>query len=367
MKINITYILFALIVLIISDLEKIYSNVFINYFKYLIILLPLYYIFLGKKYKIVIPYYTFPYIFIAIWSLIFNPVNTLSGIVYIIVLLTPILFTSTKLIDQYNNLTLSLIGFSIVVYYLIINSNIIINQNYSLLYLTGRSDIPDYFLLPYIFAFFAIFYFLNKKYVFTLIFIAIGLTTGKRSTIIALVFTILMSIIIPKKYSNRKVNIIIGVTINLLIVAFIILFVSGHFDILFANELGIKAMGAFTSGRYYIYGYLLDHFNSLNIFDLSFGIGYGEVSYYIGEFFKKGHDWNAHSEILRLAIEIGIIGTIIFISLLYNLKNRNQLILTIFFNILLFFTNILTYPALMFLYFSLMNYYKNQNQINNTQ
>ncbi|WP_041262253.1 O-antigen ligase family protein [Flexistipes sinusarabici] len=364
MKSKIFFISFVVILFVIGDLQQEYPNFFVRYFKYMIFIVPFTYLLVLKKTNLMVQTFFYPFIFLIFWNVMFSPFSSLLNFRSLVVFIVPLLFFSTNLVENIYEKSLIKISIPIVIYFLIFKSQSAVNESLYDTLLSMNSSGAESFLLPFLLGFFAIFYFLINRYKLSFLFLAATLLSAKRSVIIACIAVILLSFFVPKK-SNKKSYLLLGLLLNFITIFVLFLFINGFFDGYLESFLGVKSIGAFTSGRFSIYTYVFNNFYDLSLWNKLTGIGYGEISFYIGNYFNKGA-WNSHSEVLRLMTEIGIIGSFIFITLLYNVRNKNQFLLTFFFNMLMVFTNILTYPVAMFLYLMMMYYFYNyeNNKIN---
>lgn len=346
---SIALIIYLVSLVIIGDLESETNSFFVRYYKYTIAIIPIFLFFLSSnKVNLNIIYSFLPIIFIFIWSFVFNIGITLTNFSSIIVLLSVLPAFFFKWNYNFDSRKIKYSFYIIGFVFFSFNIFTILNQNFSNFMLSGQSSNSESFLFPFILGIISFYFFLNKQLSLFIIFFILTFLTGKRSVFLALVLISFVQLI----FSNNvvfKYRIVIGLLFNLFSLLLIYFFSNGFFNDLLNDLIGIKSIGSFSAGRSSINSFVFDYFRNLSISDKLFGIGFGEISKYIGNYFYMGNSWNAHNEILRLLVEIGVLGLILFVYLLYKYTTPSTIFLLMFLNIIMLFTNVFIYPVVIFL------------------
>ncbi len=209
----------------------------------------------------------------------------------------------------------------------------------------------------FIFGFFAIYYWEQRKFskfLINLLFIVLSL---KRIVFLGVIVVIILSVL-PKKISNILTHKILLIGANLSFILITQMLTAGSFDENIRKHTGIGT-GEFTSGRTFLYSLVLDKdvFSGRNMF---LGIGQGGTSNILEKHFE--HNFLLHNDILKIVVEHGYLIFIVFFWLLYETKDEKILRLTIFLNLLYLTDNALIYQVVYLMYFVLSYLYIKESE-----
>ncbi|NVK53865.1 MAG: O-antigen ligase family protein [Flavobacteriaceae bacterium] len=351
-----------ILIVILGDLEAGSSNVFVVYFKYIILILPLAFLFIYDSRLYWNVQFLWPFFFIVIWSFIFNLNATVMKLATSIVILIPCIFYISGLKFKIRDNQLNVLFVWLGIYFLILKFNSIVSLSFDSFMLSGKSSEVESFLFPFILGFICLYFLLSNKKKNFVFFLILIFLTGKRSVFLAINIVLFIKIFNLQTYL-LKYKVLIGLLLNFVGLFVLFLFSNSFFNELFFELFGIKSIGAFSAGRSSIYSFIYSFYEGLTLYSQLFGIGFGSLQNYIGDFFFLDSGWNAHNDILRLLVELGFFGLCVFIVLIYKKLNEDQFIVVIFFNVLLFFTNSLIFPVVLF-YFLLIMFLRNDKKLN---
>lgn len=228
------------------------------------------------------------------------------------------------------------------------------------------ANLTMYLAFYIIFSMYIMFQKLNASLIFNMISLfaafSILFLAEQRTAFLALLITSIF-------YFKNKMKFI------LLIVILFLFLVANSFDLIniyindFKNQVGV--LGNYYTGnsigwRLNVWSLMIDPIKQ-NFF---YGHGLGSSNSFVGSIYY-GHSYTPHNEYIRLMYEVGIIGTIIYLSLffiiLYLSKNRRHykviLLLIVCYLACMITDNIIIIPEVSMLFFMLIGIYSNEKII----
>lgn len=144
----------------------------------------------------------------------------------------------------------------------------------------------------------------ERKYLFIiLVSLLIALMTGSRGSLVLNIMLIILYYILHLKFLDKKF--IIRISVIILVLIFSIIVFNSFFDLIGYNRL---LESGFKSARFETWSNSIDYILEHNLFFKGIGVGnymlsaYGEISYLT----------SAHNAFLHIAIEIGVIGSLVY-------------------------------------------------------
>jgi len=323
----------------------------LKYIKYIPLILGAFFIIYGNA-KIIISKknrsFIFPFIILIISSLVrplqYNSITFISITIFIssiILFLAPVnIRANLKIING-----ILIIGFLLLLF---LARKITFNFSLKSLIFSDTSSLETN-ISCFLFGFFTIFWFIEKKWKWGIINFILVLLTFKRIVVLGVIISYLFYKQPEKlKLFIRKPTVII--IINLIYVGLSLYIASGQFADFIISHFGVGA-GAFTKGRstfnHLILPYILNH---KSVFIT--GMGQDNLRLLLSS--KLGYPQLFHNDIVKLLLEHGIFVFIAFFYFLYKIPFR-LLPITIFFNVCMATDNILIYVSVVFCYFLLIN------------
>ena len=164
---------------------------------------------------------------------------------------------------------------------------------------------------------FAIFFLVQKQYIWFLLNVLLAIFAFKRIVIGAIVMVLVASLI-PGRSKKFIVNPYVITSVAVLIITVLIDLASGKYDALVSNHFGVSA-NQLLMGRQVIWAEALDAANySFETFVI-YGFGHGEVTSIL-QTLHSGRDILLHSDLLLVLLEHGFISFAVFVFLLNNQK-----------------------------------------------
>jgi len=195
---------------------------------------------------------------------------------------------------------------------------------------------------------FALYFFIQKKYLWFLIFSVFLILFLKRVVLLAIILCIL-TWLTPRNLRKFFLNPFVVTVISLLIVIISIDFAQGTYDQFIFNFFE-RSPNDLSKGRQLLWGSALSAIKFSYDGFILWGVGIGKVvsdlqtTLYMERVLL-------HSDLLSLVLEIGIIPFTIFIYLLNNQKNHDQRLISLYLVIMFVTDNVLIYQHVMFVYF----------------
>ena len=348
LKYNFTkiYVLLVIIFLTLSSSGLTFSN----YIIYLSSILFFFNLLLNNNFKIKLSVRSYAFWSLFIIGIISSLINfqeikfsNLSNLLFLLFGFLPFTFRySTAVNVKYINLFILLLYMlSQQIFSAEINFyNIILGENFS--------NLENNFH-PFLFGLFSIYFLNRKQYFFFFLNFVFSIISGKRIVIIAILLIIII-LMNPKKIRNIILSPITVVMCSLTYVLFSFLLSSNFFDDLIFDFTGFST-SFLTMGRSSFYATLFNyfHFDALQIL---FGNGFGTAS----RLSLDLTDNLVHNDHLKLFLEVGLIGLIIFIYLLVKYSKNKYL--AIYFITIMLTDNVIVYSYFIFLY----NFLEIENQ-----
>lgn len=214
--------------------------------------------------------------------------------------------------------------------------------------LIGSNSYFESGIQAFSFGLFCIFFLLRKKYTYVLFCLLFCLLSSKRSVFFGLLVVFLVYVS-PEHLKKIIFNRIFFLLLNLLWIGFSFFLVSGYFDQLAIEYMGVSA-SHLTQGRSTFNAIALEKQNAFNF--ISFQEGF--ISAALGDAIHGYHGADKillHNDILRMYLELGSVGLLMFFFALIpsaksfsSKRHRDEFFLVlIYINLLLFFDNILLY------------------------
>ncbi|WP_257293962.1 hypothetical protein [Endozoicomonas sp. YOMI1] len=199
----------------------------------------------------------------------------------------------------------------------------------------------------FVFPIFALYFFYSGNKRNAILALALSVLTLKRIALVGF-FIGFFYMLMPANIKNKRVVVVFfALTFNL-----IYLYASYFITTDYFNELSLYYTNTpaahFTMGRSAIYSALFD---GRSFFDHIFGSGLGKTYYIAADIYNTSIKYNLHSVILKLYYEIGILSLLTFVFFLYKNASKSAIPFVIYFNVLLFTDNVITYFFVMFFYF----------------
>lgn len=200
----------------------------------------------------------------------------------------------------------------------------------------------------FIFAFFLVYFITTKNLKLAMLALVLTILSLKRIALIGAIAALAVFYTQIEKIISRRTIALLAATLNVFTILLIQYSVTDDFnDLVFS--LTEQSANQFMMGRTVLYSYILKH-TSVNWL---YGLGPGGVYSYATTAFESSSRVLLHSDILKLAIEYGLIFLFAFIYLLYNNK-RVPLEQIVLLNIIMLTDNPLIYSAVMFMFFMIV-------------
>lgn len=198
----------------------------------------------------------------------------------------------------------------------------------------------------FIFGLFFCYFFLSKKYIFSIFCFLLVILTMKRIVFISCVLCVLLSLS-PKFIVDFYLKKIFLVLTNVFYLLFSYSFAAGYFDDIIRKVVGINATH-FSQGRTSLTSSIIPSLDE-NLTQLFFlGRGAGTVVDNLTLSFGSYH--LLHNDVLKVFYEYGFIAFICFFLLLYSVKSKESLIFALSLNVYFFTDNVLIYTHVLVFY-----------------
>lgn len=296
-------------------------------------------------------------LFLQIYNLDSINIRTFDEIFFI---MNPLLFVSAILMLDGGNLKWYInkiayiyLGMFIIRYADIITIKNIQSINFFKSYSPFESDYAQ------IFALFAVYFLINKKYGRYCIYLFLTILSMKRATVLILLLYPFAFIPLSRiKKLNRNIVMIIFVVFNLAFLGLMYSIINDDFNEFFYNYFG-KSLDAFTMGRTDIFKFLLQgNFNLMN--------GFGYTTYFLRDIISYPGFTVIHGEHVKIFLETGLVGIIGFFALFFrNVRNGKLLMLAILINSMFCFTHILDMSLILLVYFLITGSVLRESKENN--
>lgn len=198
----------------------------------------------------------------------------------------------------------------------------------------------------FIFGLFFCYFFLSKKYKYSLLCFLLVVLTMKRIVFISCVLCVLITLS-PRFIADIYLKRFFLVLINIFYLIFSYSFAAGYFDDIIRESFGINATH-FSQGRTSLTSSIIPSLNE-NLTQLFFiGRGAGTVVDSLTLSFGSYH--LLHNDVLKIFYEYGLMAFICFFMLLYSGKSRESLIFAFSLNVYFFTDNVLIYTHVLVFY-----------------
>lgn len=344
----------------------------LRYLKYLLPLLPLFFVANTGKLRIerkilnyfltFLLFYGFLIIYLFVQNSIFREVSPrfLPNAIFII---TPLLFI--LLLLPYFNPD-KILNYVLVIFYTNICIFLYEESEGLLKVLANFNLLSDAFIsseldtesnLAYVFGFLVLFFLLEKSNKWYLIIsLVFFILCFKRIVIVAVLLCVIIYFIASLLKINlsryRIVLTLIGLMVNLFFIQFAHMITSGKFDQYIFEKTGYNA-DRFLMGRKTLY---TNAFDTGGAVDLS-GLGLGKIDDAMFNFY--GEAFNLHSEIIKNYFEFGVIFFLIWMALLFykTIISTKAVVFLVYFNVLILTDNVFIYFEIMFYFYFFVLFY----------
>jgi hypothetical protein len=201
-------------------------------------------------------------------------------------------------------------------------------------------------MLPFLFGLLSIFFFMKKNYLFTILNLVFVILSFKRIVFLSVSVVLLFHFFKFYKYRNITFILILCNLLWLYLSYFITTDLAG--DI--CRKITGLPIGQFTQGRTVRYMYVWENFTEDPLKHTLFGMGGGQTRILLSQFFY-GESLQLHNDIMKVFIDFGALGFLLFVGFLYrNRKKQAFISLTILLNCFFMTDNVLIYEPVLFLY-----------------
>jgi len=355
-KLKTTSFLFFIVALVLAatDLGLLFSP--LRLLKYIPILVFL--LFLIKN-QLIIKKANFDLIMPFIILISYNLIRISLGVPIKLVELV-FIFSSISLFLVFNDVKLNLKFLNIICFIIfILIMGLDVGLDFSLqAFLRSETSTGETNMLPFFFGLFFLFFLLSKNYIFAFINFIFIILSFRRIVFLGILSCTLLYLL-PQRLKILFVNRANLLVFNLLLIVLFFFISTGFFDNIVQEYTGIS-IGYFTQGRSTYFTMVYPDLMAKIEHVVFVGIGQGNL---IDILYKHlGVRFLFHNDVFKLFVENGLIVFILFFHFLFKNKTINQLILCIFFNLLLITDNVLTYAPVLLLFLILMNHLKQQHK-----
>tara|TARA_B100000674_G_scaffold489058_1_gene502317 strand:+ start:4163 stop:5335 length:1173 start_codon:yes stop_codon:yes gene_type:complete len=295
--------------------------------------------------------------FFCLLNLINNQINMrfISELIFIStpIILVKLLFDNSSLNLDFDKIIRNMFLFLCLIYFVNLNAGIFSIPGFILeilqtKFLVSKFDINFESGLSFVFGFFAIYFFTQKKNRLFLVAFFMTILAYKRIAILGVVVSILVYVFL-RKILNKKSSPIIFTLLNIIIIICFYYLLNGYFDYIIKDYFGYSA-NYMLNGRLKLYSIVFDVDRYL-----FFGNGLGYIHTTLTSATDvQEHLKSVHSDVVKLYIEGGFFLLVFFIYRFYKISahNMSAICLTVYLNILFLTDNIFIYvPELFTFYF----------------
>ncbi len=335
----------------ISLLDSVFDG--IRYTKYLIIFLPL--LFLSWEVKIYARKrsYLWPFIFIVLLGIVNLFRINQYGFYDLLFLLSS--FIIFLFVDDEVELDVKAIFLCIIFFFTLYSTINFKSVSFSII----NSSSPVESIFSFVFGLFFVYFFHTKEKAFATLAFFLTLIALKRIAIIGCLVIIIINKTPLLKEIACKNKFQILVIANVLLLAIVMLFSAGYIDDVIESVTG-QDVTFVTMGRNIILENVVHSYLG-DIGAFIFGSGPGSSYLLAAENFNLSEKINLHSDLLKIAVELGFLAFVIFFMLFYRAKNWLSINMALYLNVLLLTDNVISYTFVMFFYF-LLNHVASQNR-----
>jgi hypothetical protein len=212
-------------------------------------------------------------------------------------------------------------------------------------------------MLPFFFGLFFLFFLLRKNYIFALINLIFIILSFKRIVFVGILLCTLLYLL-PQRLKKLLINRVNLIVFNLLVIVLFFFLSNGFFDEIVREITGLS-IGHFTQGRSTFFTLVYPDLIAIKEQVVFFGIGQGNLLEILYE--NLGVRSLFHNDVFKLFAENGLLVFILFFHFLFKNKTNNQLILCVFFNLLLITDNVLTYAPVLLLFLIIIDHLKQED------
>lgn len=299
-------------------------------------------------------------LFLFVYAVIQLPFNNNTLIRFLkewIFFISPIasvgLLVSTGSLIKKDNLIKLFFDISSLVYgfFLLLKFDALLRLNLLDVIIFSRSPVES--LAGFTFGVFLLHFLINKDYKRVLIALIFVLLASKRIVYIGVIISFIFYTLQGAKQYRKITIMFAGIIVNIIIAFFMYNLAEGDYDALISRLTGLPANQVLT-GRLFVYRDVVNLVGRPSLL----GEGLGYTSTIIQSGFTRTNINLLHSDVLKLVIEIGLLGSVIYTLALYYIGAKGNYILAmiIYYNILCLSDNVTIYFEVLFTVF-LLSYY----------
>lgn len=355
MKLKENNFLFFIVVLVLiaTDLGIFYSP--LRLLKYIPILVFLF--FLIKNQLVIKKTYfglIMPFIIVIGYNLIRIPLGVPMKWVELVFIFSSI---SLFLVSYDIKLNLKLLNIICCIVFIVL-IGLDINVDFSLqAFLKSETSTGETNMLPFLFGLFFLYFLISKNYIFILINLIFIILSFKRIVFVGILSCTLLYLL-PLRLKKLLINRVNLIVFNLLLVVFFFILSNGSFDEIVFQITGIS-IGYFTQGRSTFFTLVYPNLIAMIEYVVFIGIGQGNLLEILYE--NLGVRFLFHNDVFKLFVENGILVFILFFHFLFKNKTINQLVVCVFFNLLMITDNVLIYAPVLLLFLIIIDHLKQED------